>query len=293
MPIDLHSHSIVSDGSERPTEIVRLAAASGLSAVALTDHDILEGVEEASEAAATVGIELIPGVELSVDWSSMRPDSDTLGGMHLVVLWIDDHPGPLQDRLAGLRTGRDARNHSIVERLGQLGLDVPMTDVEARAGGGSVGRPHIAGVMVDRGYVTDIGAAFEQFLGNGGPAYVSRDRLSPEEAISLSIQSGGVPVLAHPFTLGFESDPELESLLTELADMGLVGLESHHSRTEPERRRLLRRMADRLGLAPSGGSDFHGAYKPDVFVGTGVGDLTVPDSFLEDLRALRTSPPPW
>lgn len=287
MAVDLHTHSTSSDGSEAPSEVIRLAANAGLSAVALTDHDILAGLGEAREAAERYDLELVPGVELSLDWASLAPDADHRGGMHLVVLWVDDEPGPLQDRLADLRLGRDERNQLILERLAQLGIDIPMEEVLARAGDGSVGRPHIAGVMVDRGHVPDIATAFELYLGSGAPAYVPRRRLTVDEALSLARASGGVPVLAHPHTLGLEDDSKLEDLLRHLHSTGLIGVETHHSATEPERRRILRRMADRVGLLPSGGSDFHGTYKPGIHVGVGCGDLHVPDEFLEGLRAQR------
>lgn len=287
MAVDLHSHSVVSDGSEPPAEVVRLAADAGLHAIALTDHDVLAGLEDAHKAAARYEVELIPGVELSLDWSTLADDADQRGGMHLVVLWLDDEPGPLQDRLADLRMGRDDRNRTILERLSQLGFDVPMDEVMARAGAGSVGRPHIAGVMVDRGYVPDVASAFDLYLAHGAPAYVPRSRLTPETAIRLSRESGGVPILAHPHTLGYERDNDLERVVGHLRELGLVGLESHHSAVEPDRRRLLRRLAARLGLLPSGGSDFHGSYKPGILIGVGCGDLEVPDEFLEGLREQR------
>lgn len=290
MAIDLHTHSLVSDGSETPTEVIRRAAEAGLSAVALTDHDILSGLAEAAEAADHYGIELVPGIELSLDWSGMVDNADSAGGMHMVVLWIDDEPGPLQDLLADLRLGRDDRNHTILERLAQLGLDVPAHEVATRAGTGSVGRPHIAAVMVERGYVPDIATAFDQYLGNGQSAYVGRRRLTPSEAISAARRSGGVPILAHPHTLGFEQDDRLEQIVEQLAHIGLVGLETHHSGPEPDRRRLLHRMARRLNLFPSGGSDFHGTYKIGIEVGTGTGDLEVPAEFLDELRRHRKAP---
>ena len=291
MAIDLHSHSTASDGSESPSEVVRRAAAAGLEALALTDHDVLEGLAEAEEAAARHGIELIPGTELSLDWAALDSEADVRGGMHLVVLWIDDVPGPLQDRLADLRGGRQHRNRLIVERLADIGMDVPMTDVLAHAGSGSVGRPHIARVMVERGYVPDIATAFSEFLAHGRPAYVARIRLDPATALRLARESGGVPILAHPHTLGYEHDAELERMLTRLRHLGLAGMETDHSGSEPERRRILRRMADRVGLVRSGGSDFHGTYKPGIDLGRGVGDLDVPDSYLDDLRALRSVRP--
>lgn len=210
--------------------------------------------------------------------------------MHLLVLWLDDIPGPLQDRLAELRRGRDVRNLEVIRRLNSLGLEISVEEVRAKAGEGSVGRPHIAAVMVERGYVPDIVSAFDEYLGHGRPAYVSRVRLTPEEAIRLARASGGVPVLAHPHTLGFDDQPHrLEEVLRLLGEWGLVGLESHHSAVEPERRRQLRRLADRMGLLPSGGSDFHGTYKPLIEIGMGCGDLEVPDEFLDGLRDARST----
>lgn len=287
MAVDLHTHSVVSDGSETPAEVIRRAAVAGLTAVALTDHDVLGGLSEARKAAAGYGLELIPGVELSLDWTELSDDAHLRGGMHLVVLWIDDEPGPLQDRLADLRLGRDDRNHTILERLTQLGLEVPIEEVMARAGEGSVGRPHIAGVMVDRGYVPDIASAFDLYLGQGAPAYVGRRRLTPGEALSLAHASGGVPILAHPHTLGYQDDTHLNVVLRRLIELGLVGMETHHSGAEPDRRRILRRIARRLGLLPSGGSDFHGTYKPGIEIAVGCGDLEIPAEFLEGLRFAR------
>lgn len=287
MPIDLHTHSTVSDGSERPAEVVRRAAAVGLSAVALTDHDILSGLSEAAASAEEHGVELVPGVELSIDWSEMTSGIDEPGGMHMLVLWLEDRAGPLQDELGALRLGRDDRNRQILTRLEELGLPVTADELAAVAGEGSVGRPHIAAAMMDRGYVPDIGTAFDLYLRQGRPAYVPRQRLRPELALDLAHRSGGVTVLAHPFTLGFDDDHRLEDMFERLASLGLIGIESHHSREEPERRRLLARMARRHGLVPSGGSDYHGSFKPDIEVGTGVGDLAVPDDFLEELRRHR------
>lgn len=290
MAVDLHTHSVVSDGSETPTEVVRLAAAAGLSAIALTDHDILAGLTEAKDAAHRHSVELVPGIELSLDWSDMVPGADERGGMHLLVLWLDDESGPLQDRLGELRRGRDERNRTVLEKLSRLGMDIPWEAVLERARTGSVGRPHIAAEMVDRGYATDISAAFDLYLGQGKPAYVARRRLTPPEAIDLGRQSGGVPVLAHPHTLRYEDDdPGLEKLLGRLADLGLVGVESHHSGASPERRRILRKMLKRVDLLPSGGSDFHGTYKPGIEIGSGCGDLVVPDEFLDALRERRSA----
>jgi hypothetical protein len=277
--IDLHTHSTISDGSLTPTELVELAAGIGLEAVALTDHDTLDGIAEASRTAQRAGIELIPGVELSLEWDR--------GGMHLIVLWLEPRTGPLQDRLAELQDARNGRNARIVDRLNELGLDITLSEVEIEAGEGSVGRPHFAAVMVRKGFVTDIRAAFDEYLANGRPAYMSRRRLSPEEAIELARQSGGVPILAHAHTLGLDNQAEVEAMMRRLSNAGLVGIECHYGSYDVDEREGYVRMARRFGLLPSGGSDFHGTYKTEVALGTGSVGLGVPPSILEPLRAMR------
>ena len=279
MAVDLHTHSTASDGSDTPTELMHRAAELGLDAIALTDHDTLEGIPEARSAAATLPFELIPGVELSLEWDK--------GGMHLVVLWLEPEPGPLQDRLARLQRGRDTRNERIVERLSELGLPITLDEVEAEAGGGSVGRPHIAAVMLRRGYVSEIREAFDLYLANDKPAYVSRDRLLPEEGIGLARESGGVPILAHPHTLGVDNRFEMADLLDRLIAAGLQGIECHYGTYDRDGRQGMIALAHRFGLIPAGGSDYHGTYKPDVLLGTGKVGLPVPDSVLEELRAAR------
>lgn len=281
MPIDLHTHSTASDGTESPTRVVEMAAAHRLTALALTDHDTLQGVPEARAAASEHGIELVPGTELSVEYAR--------GGMHLVVLWLEPGPGPLQDRLEALQGGRDHRNRLIVSRLAELGLPLTYEEVEAEAGGGSVGRPHIASVMVGKGYVPSIADAFELWLAAGRPAYVGRLRLTPEEAIRLARQSGGVPILAHPHTLGIDRAEEMAALLTRLVDAGLVGMEAHYAGYHRHEREGYAHLARRFGLIPSGGSDYHGDYKPGLEVGVGFGDLEVADTVLEELRTRVTA----
>ena len=248
----------------------------GLTAVALTDHDTLEGVEEAREEADRLGVELIPGVELSCEWDR--------GGLHLVILFLEPGRGPLQDRLGELREGRDRRNRSIVKRLTDLGLDIDYLEVLDESGGGSVGRPHFAAVMQRKGYVPDFDTAFRRYLGTGGPAYVPRRLLSPDEAISLARRSGAVPVVAHPHTLGLDTAAEYAATYKRLAKLGLVGVECFYGEYQPATRRDLERSVRSFGLLPSGGSDFHGDYKPGLRVGVGRGDLVVPDRVLEDLR---------
>ena len=276
MIVDLHSHSTASDGSDPPRRIVELAVESGLSSLALTDHDTQEGLPEASEAAEGTGLELIPGLELSLEFDR--------GGMHLLVLWLHSGATPLGARLAELRTGRDERNLRIVETLSNLGLPITIEEVAEEGGGGSVGRPHIAAVMMARGYVPDIRTAFDLWLGAGRPAYVSRNRLDPGEAIALARESGGVPVLAHPHTLGITTAAEMADLLAPLRRAGLVGIEAVYPAYRRHEREGYSDLARRFGLIPSGGSDYHGTYKPGLMLGSGYGDLAVPSDLCDELR---------
>jgi len=229
-------------------------------------------------AARHTGIDLIPGVELSLQFDG--------GGMHLIVLWLEPGTGPLQDRLHGLQAGRGTRNERIVDLLAEAGMSITIEEVLDEAGGGTVGRPHIAAVMMRHGYVADIRSAFDEWLGAGQPAYVGRDRLDPEDAISLARESGAVPVLAHPHTLGITTASAMSDLLTRLKRAGLVGLEAHYSSYRAHERAGYADLARRFDLLPSGGSDYHGTYKPDLFIGSGYGDLVVPGDLMERLRAV-------
>jgi len=276
MAIDLHTHSTASDGSDRPSRVVARAAELGLSAIALTDHDTLEGIDEAVAAASDTGLELIPGVELSLEWDR--------GGMHLLVLFLRPGHGPLRDRLAELQAGRDERNQKVVDVLNSLGMSIEYDEVLTEAGGGSVGRPHIAAVMTRRGHVEDIPAAFDLWLGKGKPAYVGRTRLQPEVAITLARQEGAVPILAHPHTLGIDTSEEMAMILRRLRAAGLIGLECHYPLYTPGERLGYVDLARRFDLIPSGGSDYHGTYKVGIELGVGKGDLVVPDAVLEELR---------
>lgn len=277
MIIDLHTHSTASDGSDRPARVIELAAGAGLEMVALTDHDTQEGLAEAKAAAGRVGIVLIPGVELSLQYDT--------GGMHLIVLWLTPGPGPLQDRLQSLQDGRGSRNERIVELLCDAGMPVTIEEILEEAGGGSVGRPHIAAVMMKRGYVDDIRTAFDEWLGTGRPAYVGRLRLEPEEAIGLARESGAVPVLAHPHTLNITTAPDMAELLTRLRGAGLVGLEAIYSSYHAHERAGYADLARRFGLLVSGGSDYHGTYKPGLQIGSGYGDLVIPGELVVELEA--------
>lgn len=274
MAVDLHTHSTASDGTLSPAELVAAAIEQGLEAIALTDHDTQSGWEEASAAAKGTGLTLIPGTELSLEFD---------GGMHLLVLWLTPGAGPLQDRLDELQKGREERNSRVLELLSRLGMEVSEAELADEAGVGTVGRPHIASVMMKKGYVPDLATAFERWLGRGQPAYVHRPRLNPDEAIGLARESGGVPVLAHPHTLGVHRAEEMARLLHSLRDAGLIGLESVYSSYQRHERDGYSALARRFGLIPSGGSDFHGEYKPGLQLGSGYGNLSVPAEIMVEL----------
>jgi 3',5'-nucleoside bisphosphate phosphatase len=279
--IDLHSHSTMSDGTDTPSRVVELAGEAGVSALALTDHDTLEHVAEARAAAEARAMRLVPGCEISCELAGRAP-----GTMHLLVFFVDDGAGELQDRLAELQVARNERNVQIVDALNAHGVAITEDAVRAQAGPGSVGRPHIARVLMEAGYVGSIQEAFDAWLGKGQPAYFERDRLGPEDAIDLTHASGGVCAIAHPGSLEL-TDGALDAFVGELAGAGLDGLECEYGAYTPEERAPFHELARRHGLARSGGSDYHGDNKPGLFVGVGRGDLRVPDAYLAELESRR------
>ena len=276
--IDLHTHSVVSDGSDAPAAVVDLAARAGCTAVALTDHDRLDGIPEAAARGAEVGVRVVPGCELSLRWEP--------GTMHLLVYFVEPGSEPLATELVRLQAARDTRNERMVQRLAEAGLPITMDEVLAESGGGGVGRPHIAAVLVANGAATGIQDAFDRWLAKGRPGYVPKDRLAVADAVALAHASGGVTSLAHPLSLGV-APADLERTLGELADAGVTGVEAVYGRYRPEERAGLADLARRLGMVVTGGSDHHGTYKPDLTVGTGTGDLDVPDGALDALAARR------
>ncbi len=278
MAIDLHTHSSASDGTDSPTELIRRAAAAGLSAVALTDHDTLSGLGEARAAASQAGIRLIPGTELSVNHDGLK--------LHMLVHFLEPENGPLQDRLAELRAGRLERNGKIIAKLQELGYEIDDTDVDAQAGGETVGRPHIADALVAKGFVSTRAEAFDGLLSDGGAAYVERPRLTATKAISLAGASGAVTTVAHPYTIDRNAET-FPALFAELHDLGLSGLEAYYPEHSKDLQEHLATLAKDLGLVATGGSDYHGTGKPGLELGSGFGDLLVPDTVLTELEEKR------
>jgi hypothetical protein len=283
MPVDLHTHSRFSDGSDTPTELVKTAHSIGLSAMALTDHDTQDGLSEARSAADGLGLEIVPGVEISCEWVP--------GTLHMVVLFLEPGAGPLQDRLEQLQEARARRNDLIVDRLVDLGVAITREEVAEEAGAGVAGRPHVAALLVRKGIVPDMRTAFDEYLGNGRPAYVARRRLTPEESIELAVRSRALPILSHPYTMDLESEAEFREAFTHLAEVGLAGIECFYPEYSPEERKAMVELTRSFGMVPSGGSDYHGTYKEGLQLGTGWGDLVVPNEVLDELKAAQAAFP--
>lgn len=276
--IDLHVHSTASDGSYPPAEVVRQAKAGGLSAIALTDHDTVDGLAAAVAAGARYGVEIIPGVEIS----AVCPG----GTMHIVGLFIEYHDGLLDQRLGVLKQARLDRNPQIIKKLNDLGIKITMARVEEISGGGQVGRPHIARALLESGYVTSIQDAFDKYLGWHRPAYVSKFRFPPDQALAMIREAQGIPVLAHPFTLNLPA-PALKTRIIELQALGLAGLEVFYSEHTPEQEALYLKLARELNLLVTGGSDFHGQNKPEVSLGTMPAQRRLTYDLVEALKAWR------
>lgn len=274
--IDLHVHSTASDGTRSPEELIVEAETLGLSALALVDHDTLSGLDAFQSAGAAATVAPIPGVELSCSWYG--------GNLHIVGLFVDPEDGPLQSLLTRVRADRDGRNSKIVEALNEQGIEIDLADVLTRAKGETVGRPHIAAALVERGVCGDVRQAFHQLLGRGKPAFVSRYLPLPQESIRTIHGAGGVAVWAHPLAFSRRSRGQVRAMANQLKQVGLDGLETLYPDHKPDQRRAAQALADDLDLLASGGTDYHGDHSPGVHMGVGYGDLQVPDTFLGPLR---------
>lgn len=271
MKADLHLHSTASDGRLGPAELVRYVAGRGVEVMALTDHDTLEGAAPAAEAArACPSLIFIPGVEISTEGAE--------GEVHVLGYFMDAASPDLEEALRRSRESRFTRARLILDRLAELGLPLDWERVQQLAGEGSIGRPHIAQAMLERGYVASLAEAFGKYVGRGGGAYVERDKMSPAEAVRLVAGSGGLPFLAHPVNIA-----GLEALVAELQKLGLAGIEAYYGSYSPDAAGYLASLASRYGLIASGGSDWHGLDGGDEVQ---PGEVRVPPECVDKLLAL-------
>jgi len=272
--VDLHIHSTASDGRLSPAEIVHTSVELGLTVIALTDHDTVDGIAPAlAEAKAFPWLKVIPGVEISTDTPT--------DAVHVLGYFIDYTDHELRTSLERMRNSRQQRAQRMIAKLGNLGIPIEWQRVQKIAGSGSVGRPHLAQAMLEKGYITSIKEAFTKYISRSGPAYVERDKMTPQEAVELILRSNGLPVLAHPL---FISDPE--KLVVELKAAGLVGIEAYYDNYTADEIDRLVSLANKYNLIASGGSDFHGL---DAATETMIGGADVPIEVVEQLIALADS----
>ena len=281
--IDLHVHSTASDGTLTPSEVVDHAVELGLSAFALTDHDTLRGIAEAKERAAyhkAQGhpIEVYSGVEISAAYKNKD--------IHILGLLVDETDEILDRILTSFLENRNRRNDKMLEKFSEFGIELTMKDLTEDAESSVITRAHFATALMKKGIVSSVQEAFEKYIGDDGPCYVAREYMSPEQAISCIRKAGGVPVLAHPLLYHLPHD-ELYALVDRLKAAGLKGIEVYYSNNRGQDEVNVKALANHFGLIATGGSDFHGAVKPSIELGSGKDNLKIPYSVLENVIAAK------
>lgn len=273
--IDLHTHSLKSDGSMTPAEVVREAKRAGLAAIALSDHDTIDGIEEAMAEGEKIGVEVVPAIEFSV-----LSETET----HILGYFIDYENPELKQMLKEVVDLRIERNHVTCARLNELGFDITLEEVRALAPNNFVGRAHFVRVLMDKGYTKTVKEGFDKYMSVGKYAYCEQQRLSAKDAIELIEKCGGLSFLAHPHLTKLPDD-ELREFLVELKGYGLSGLEGYYTDYTPEMQEKYQSMAKELGLMISGGTDFHAKMKPHISIGIGTGNMKIPYSVLENIKS--------
>jgi len=277
--IDLHSHTHFSDGTSSPEELIGDALTANLEALSITDHDTFEGYERAVPIARTAGLKLIRGIELSTRYNG--------ASVHLLGYFISLEPSPdFLFWLSQLQETRRERNRKLIDKLRQYGIEMTLEEVEKK-GRSLTGRPHFAQVMVEKGYVPDMETAFQEYLDESARAYVQRQDPQLSQSIARVRQAGGIPSVAHPVRIFRNDYDKVEALIREMIPHGLTALEAYHSDHKQGDVRHYLEVAHRYGLAVTGGSDFHGANKPRIQLGTGAGNLAIPHQVLDDLMAAQ------
>lgn len=273
--IDLHTHTTASDGTYSPSELIELALQKQLAAVAITDHDTTSGIEEAIQASKGEDIEVIPGIEISSGYDNLE--------IHIVGLFINPKDEDLLPWLKELRIHRDERNFEMLEKLNELGVKLTLGELEETCGGGTITRAHFAALMMKKGYVNSTNEAFDRYIGSGCKAYVPRKLPSCQKSIEMIRSCGGIAVMAHPL-LYKVSRANLHQIAAELKKYNLTGIEAYYSTHTPAETDYVIKLAQDIGLLLSGGSDFHGANKKGLELGTGYGKLAVPYEILDKLK---------
>lgn len=274
--IDLHVHTLASDGSDTPADVVRMAVELGLRAVAVTDHDTFAGLPEAIEAGARYGVEVVPGVELSTIYDGVE--------VHVLGYYMDAGHPRLRAMMARATAERNARNETMVQRLHDAGYPVTMDALHAAFPGQTMlGRPHISEYLMRHGYVASVQDGMKNLLGRGKPFYVARYNIPLEESVETLRAAGGLPVVAHLFKYRYTPE-QLTAMVDAAAAAGAVGLEAMYTNYTPEQEQAVRVLAAERGLLCTGGTDYHGARKPDIALGRGFGNLRVPYALLEGLK---------
>lgn len=271
MKADLHLHTTASDGRLSPQEIVRKASQLGLDVIAITDHDSVEGIPPALEAAKSFPqLLVIPGVEINTDMPR--------GEAHILGYFIDYRDPELNHSLKELRNSRYERGRKMIAKLADIGIEIDWERVLELATGGTIGRPHIAQAMVERGYISSLHEAFAKYIGRNGPAYVERKKLTPVDAVKLILNAGGLPFLAHPADIEY-----LEAFVNQLKKAGMAGLEVYYAKYSPSKIARLQALAKKYDLLASGGSDYHGL---DNTIGTNIGSVNLPPKSVQQFISL-------
>ena len=279
-PIDLHVHSTKSDGTYSPSDLVNYALQKGLSAFALTDHDTIDGIEEAVNTAHGKPIEVVAGMELSTEYQG----SD----IHILALDVPYKDVAFKNRLEDFQDSRTLRNQKMCNLLQTAGIDITYESLLDAFPDSVITRAHYAKYMFEKGYIKSINEAFERYIGDRAPYFVPREKITPDHAVSFILESGGIPILAHP-TLYHYGQAQLEKLVKILKESGLMGIEAIYSTYSIGEEGQIRHLAKKFDLSISGGSDFHGENKPGLDLGVGYGHLWVPETVLTDLRQRRLS----
>jgi hypothetical protein len=278
--IDLHIHTTASDGTLAPSEIVARAIKLNLKAIAITDHDTLAGSSEALANGIPAELDFLTGVEIS---AAAPPFHHQSGSFHLLGYAIHLDDSALNQALEKLQAARKNRNPAIVSRLNELGIAMSLDEVREEAGEVQLGRPHIAQMLVKKGMVSSMDEAFDQLLGTGKPAYVDKYRIECSKAIDAIRGAVGIPVLAHPGLLNYESDGQLDELIGKLKQIGVQGIEVFYSQHTEDQIQLFTELARRYDLLMTGGTDFHGSIHPEIEMGSGKGDLNIPYELYQQL----------